>query len=529
MIRTALLLCTFLSVGFFSTLSAQISFQKTHVVDRTYDFDLTGLNPNALAFYLFGDGHHSYQYSPTHEFQEDDIYDTRVYIIDDKISSPPQTAIPWTSTTSFVTSSHAPGSFSGNPTTGNRIVRIDQSWRSSVDHHVYMIVTFTHPDPQGGAAPPADGKIHLDLDPNVTLVNIPTVAQSWAFSNGQVPSSNNLGPGTITLEWEYFNLMPGETRQVYAKIKIPDPYPSSRVRSGATLTTYNELCNGQSCDIPVQRNFRIARFPHDPNWMTVDQAGIKAQASDKQRLDYSVHFVNEGAYYAKDVRLEVDFTGLNLDPDQIEITNSSAPCYFYIDQVSQKMIVRFDSIMLPSYKQTFPNTYNYSQATGFVDFSICSEENQANGLITGITEIFFDTQASMFTNSVETIVEEAWLLGDVCDFTSNDDDHGGDDEEEVGDRSQNPSDPSMQDLVVSPNPVSDLVQVTYQVNHTAGSEVVLSLYSANGQQVMSDWYAGYRVAGTHSTELNLADLPSGLYLLTVRQADSIQTARVVKW
>lgn len=76
---------------------------------------------------------------------------------------------------------------------------------------------------------------------------------------------------------------------------------------------------------------------------------------------------------------------------------------------------------------------------------------------------------------------------------------------------------------VSPNPAGDWLQVTWET--LAGQAAVLSLYQVDGRlQARQE----IPVHSARSAELDLAGLPTGLYLITLQIGDTLLTKRIVK-
>jgi len=70
-------------------------------------------------------------------------------------------------------------------------------------------------------------------------------------------------------------------------------------------------------------------------------------------------------------------------------------------------------------------------------------------------------------------------------------------------------------LTLSPNPVKDMVSVTYTL--TDNMQVAVQVYDLTGRLVMTSSF-GNQLQGTHTSKLNLSSLPGGSYILRVNQA-----------
>jgi hypothetical protein len=80
------------------------------------------------------------------------------------------------------------------------------------------------------------------------------------------------------------------------------------------------------------------------------------------------------------------------------------------------------------------------------------------------------------------------------------------------------------DLQISPNPAQDYIQVNYQQAETAGVTITLRdlLGSIHLEQDL-----GRQIAGPHTAILSTADLPAGMYLVTVQSGNKTGTSRVM--
>ena len=70
-------------------------------------------------------------------------------------------------------------------------------------------------------------------------------------------------------------------------------------------------------------------------------------------------------------------------------------------------------------------------------------------------------------------------------------------------------------LLISPNPVTDVVKITYTLE--TSSNISLTLVDLRGRTVMN-LSLGFNQKGTHTTKLNLNGLPSGTYMVRVGNA-----------
>ena len=79
---------------------------------------------------------------------------------------------------------------------------------------------------------------------------------------------------------------------------------------------------------------------------------------------------------------------------------------------------------------------------------------------------------------------------------------------------------------VYPNPVTDLLTISYQLNFD--ELVTIDLYNLSGENVLSHTESG--VSGNNVTSLPLANtIKNGIYVLKIRTKNVIKTIKVIKY
>jgi len=84
---------------------------------------------------------------------------------------------------------------------------------------------------------------------------------------------------------------------------------------------------------------------------------------------------------------------------------------------------------------------------------------------------------------------------------------------------------TLEELVVSPNPVRDFTSISFNLNEPA--EVDIQVINIIGQTVINA-FEGNKFPGYHQVEINAERLPSGTYFIKMTANDVIQTMRFVK-
>jgi hypothetical protein len=80
------------------------------------------------------------------------------------------------------------------------------------------------------------------------------------------------------------------------------------------------------------------------------------------------------------------------------------------------------------------------------------------------------------------------------------------------------------DVVISPNPAQDFVNVRF--NLTVASKIKVSAYNLVGSEVITKDMGTYN-AGSNLVKLNINDLPSGIYFVTLQAGNSRVTKKVI--
>ena len=486
---------------------------------RTSTFQTQNLLSGSHTFYIFGDGHFSMQNHPVHQYRKDGSFDVILYAVDPYTVTPPAIHDD-TGSVTYSNTNVPQGSLTSSFTMNGKIVSVGQSWNAADNYRLVLMVSFTHPDPSPNALP-IDGNVELYLDRDLNYSQIHYTNGDWATCLGDSPTGIPAIPNKIT--WNYTQLQPGEIRHVYAEVDVL-PGTSRKIKAIAEMTPDYYDCGLEDCTYTDINRMPRTDKPKDPNTMVAYPACVKASSPNRQTLDYGVYFYNEGTGYAKNVVLDIEINS-NMSLNDIKISNSSDPCIFDIDPASGNLVITFPNIYLPGVKQTYPYSYHFNETTAFVEFSVCSEPYLASGsYIEGVTDIYFDNEPPVRTNWVQTFAENPCPLAVPCGLER-------DPEKETKDRqkfSLNQSAFTGSSLQLSPNPFSDQLEITYIVNQPEGEMVSISLSNISGVQIRQLLPRQYQPFGKQQEQFDLTDLPAGVYLLSIQQADQIKTRKLVK-
>ena len=522
--RTALLaIITF--CGFIPFLSAQTYTVTTPsgsgTNGRHVGFTMNSASNNSASFYLFGDGHYSTRQSPTHEYHtggafQPEVYSLAVYVptVPSKISN--------TNPNPNVTSAVGTGSSTANPyIPANQSIHLGQSWRAADDNEMIYIISFRHPGSPFPINGTAHGSITLTLDENIDYLQIinPSVATNWASSGTHV----SLPKGDqVTWTFSGLNNSPGDVRNLYVRVKIPNNMQGDRISSNVHIEYIDDYAIKYS--ETRTRNSYIYRYPHDPNGIIAHNDCLLSE-TDAQQMEYTVYFQNEGENYANNVQIEINPDWL-LIPNSIEIIRSSAPTSQVEHDPNTGLIyITFPGINLPGLEQHYPNTYCPDLTTGFVTFSICAHDMiSANGPPIDVdANIYFDQQPPIYTGIASTFITETCTKAPPCN-----DGYGGYGGANTGNlNAAMTSNMNTDAATVYPNPFTDQFIIGFDVTEAEGSLINAELYDLSGK-LQTTIFKGYKDRGYCNFSVNAQGLPSGIYIVKIQSGNQQILKRIVK-
>lgn len=280
------------------------------------------------------------------------------------------------------------------------------------------------------------------------------------------------------LIWHYPNLPAGEDFSIIVYSNL-----SSAAVLGNTLTLVVKVNSDDTKEHTPENNIDMLNLliqgAYDPNDKQGPEKITPDQVINEEYIDYTIRFQNTGTDTAFTVVI-ADLLDLKLQNNSFEMIGSSHPCEPVIK--NQQVYFLFSNIQLPD-----SNT-NKIKSCGYVSFRVKAIPSLTEGeSFSNTAAIYFDYNAPVITNTVETIVK-------TIVPTSNEN------------KAQKNS------LNAYPNPVVD--DVLYI---TEGAS--FRLYNSHGAQVMEGISSG---AGTFMKEL-----PKGLYLLEMYMDDNYNTRKVI--
>jgi uncharacterized repeat protein (TIGR01451 family) len=292
-----------------------------------------------------------------------------------------------------------------------------------------------------------------------------------------------------TLYWNLNDIAPGTGGNILVSVKVDASVPI-----GTLIDLYGFIKVSEEGDANPADNETLVTVEvvgsYDPNDKAVFPSGFitPAMIADTARLEYTIRFQNTGNFPATFVRIQ-DTLSFNLDLTSLEILAASHPFSWKL-LPHNVLDVYFDNINLPD------STSDERGSHGFVKMAINAKSSlRLADNIENRAYIYFDFNAPVVTNTV----------GSTVGF-------------ETGIKEP----PKQLAMSVAPMPVKDILYISVEVPDVQGN-VFLSLYDARGSFISSQ-----RSSSLTNIQMNVRDLPSGLYFLQARIADHYGMVKVVK-
>jgi hypothetical protein len=447
-------------------------------------YPTSNCDSNDLRFFIFGDGFYSFENHPTHHYPPSSPgYTAKVWFAQAYDPDPPK-----------LRNAPSSGTTQSGPNTNPEIYMptnpmIAKSW-SLVQNkkHYYMLVFRNNTySTTSGCLEFYYKSTELLLDTAILQYN------GWVY-NRTYPVSNQPNFNKM-VKWSFSGLAPGETRIVYVPMKVLQP-------QDAIVTTASRVRIGCTGNVPlvVQQN-DVRATPHDPNYKSADRYySGSSWPFVPLHFKYKINFQNIGTGYATNVVVTDQFSD-DLDINTLQLINSEHP--FTKSVNGNQLTLTFPNINLPGTKQTVPYIFEDSQTESWIEFSICTKNGLLQQKIKNEATVYFDNLPGMTTNTATINLD---LGGPIVNCGSA--------------SPRPPGSAEAQDITLSPNPVNDLVTL----HAYSKSPTVINIYNTNGvlmKQVRYNNLPG-------ETQVDMNDLPAGLYLMKVKSAKINVSLKVIK-
>ncbi|MBF4985151.1 T9SS type A sorting domain-containing protein, partial [Nonlabens mediterrranea] len=321
-----------------------------------------------------------------------------------------------------------------------------------------------------GTTPVVTGQLQYTYDTQLSIVAVDDPAAI-------------INPTTVDLN--YTNLLPFEYRTMEIEMQIP-VLPNINLGDLLTNTaSITPVANDITPNNNTSVSSQIVIGSYDPN-DKMESRGEFINPSEFGPNDYfyyTIRFENTGTASAINVRVE-DTLDAQLDWDSIEMIDASHT--YVMERMEDQVIWRFDNILLPD------STTDPVGANGYVYFKIKPLASTEGTVIPNTAEIYFDFNPPIITNTFTSTFQTPLSI-DV---------------------------PEAVEFSLVPNPTSGVVLINLQNGVLENAEIVL--YDVRGRITLS------RKLTNNRPQLNLTELPAGIYIAELRNGDEVYTSKVVK-
>lgn len=322
------------------------------------------------------------------------------------------------------------------------------------------------------------------------------------FVNSSSPSftqpNSTTYPLYYTIQSGFPTLVPNGNSVMLLNYTTPTDIPL-----GTSLTFYDSVAHVG----PIEDNWILDYTPwnnvntyqttvigsYDPNYKEVSPKGIGAPgyiASTTTEFDYTIHFQNEGSYYAQNIyitdQLDSDLDWTTLKPGYSD--------YTYTTTVSETGLVTFtfNNIHLP-WKADFGD----AMSSGVINYSISRKTTNPQGTeFTNSANIFFDYNPPITTNTTLN------TLNDLI----------------AGTEENKPVKVNNEEISVELFPVPASDNLTIRVNNISkNEEASISIIDIMGNTVLTNKLK--LEEGSNSVTHNISKLAKGTYLTKIQFSD----------
>ena len=462
-----------------------------------YEF-ISDAEEEDLSFYLFGDGYHSFEHNPMHQYsslsETPRLKKKKPYTLDDfddiefdgLINGSPTAIPPVTAMADFI--------------------EVQRTWNLVENKENYFILMFENTT----YSSPVSGCIEFHYSDNEIEINEPEIKD--AYGNGWVSGKENMNsplPNYTNLyKWDFINLQLGEQRFVYIPATCLQPTFEKVNVLGSILFE----CSRNTME-EFELTSMVRSYPHDPNCILADPEALSVYDMDEP-VNYRIYFQNEGEGPANDVTI-----GLSIDAPMNSINMDAASHNCKMTWTGNKVEFEFPNINLPGTQQLTPPE-SYDETIGWVDIEVCyplREFSQLNiECANASANIVFDLEVPV--QAVKQICRETTSANQaICSaFRGNYQIYNPNGHSEGRSIVTN----TAKVFTISPNPASELLNV---MNLTPSTDSEILIVDSHNRILRHS-----KEVDSNQKMIDISSLPSGVYFILVKNGTSMEAQKFVK-
>lgn len=289
-------------------------------------------------------------------------------------------------------------------------------------------------------------------------------------------SSQNAG----VLKWNFSNLLPQETRTIYATFKV-----NSTINNGYVLHYKAAIINAND-ENPIDNNLNFSQFVGNnnkqDNKICLEGSTISSSQAGNY-LHYIIRFENSGSSVSRNIVVKDSIDISKFDITTLVPLDGSHSFSTRITSNSNVEFI-FENINLP---------FDKGNNIGYVVFKVKTLADLDNGaVIDNVANIYFDNTKPILTNTASTSIQNLKIKDDLLS----------------------------ERVIIYPNPVKNILHI--QENN----QIVISsveIYDILGQLVQSKINSDGNIKS-----IDVSTLKNGLYIIRLNGASGITTSKFLK-
>jgi len=288
---------------------------------------------------------------------------------------------------------------------------------------------------------------------------------------------------TNTLNWDFSNLLPFETREIQVVFNLNSPLETPAVNAGNGIM-YTATIVGLTDETPNDNTSvlnQVVVNSFDPNDKTCTEGTFLPTYKIGNYVNYIIHFENNGTAPAENIVVKDMIDTTKYDINSLVPLNGSAPFSTRITETNKVEFI-FQNINLP-----FDNANN----DGYVAFKIKTKSTLIDGdTFSNSASIYFDYNAPVVTAPYTTLVFNPLATADF-DFNSA--------------------------FSLSPVPTRNVLTITYKQTVVISS---INIYNTLGQVV--------QVITNPNETIDVSGLKTGSYFIKIISDKGTASSKFIK-